>query len=112
MKIFTIIAKKDLAQKKKPNYGRNNGSLLKPTITAEAIEKYIDKKLASFYRHIDKIEEEFNFDNYFNDKEETMSNYPEIPFISDDSIIFNKIYTNEEYDKLFEEINEEYIKLK
>ena len=97
---------------KKPNYERNNGRLLKPTITAETIEKYIDKKLASFYRHIDKIEEEFNFDKYFDDKEEKMSNYPEIPFIGDDSIIFNKIYTNEEYDKLFEEINEEYIKLK
>ena len=97
---------------KRQNYERNNGKVLKPTLTVEAIEKYIDKKLASFYKHIDKIEEEFNLDKYFDEKEEKMSNYPEIPFISDNSDVFNKIYTNEEYDKLFEEINEEYLKLK
>ena len=77
----------------------------------EKIEKYVDKKLMQLNLQIEEIEELFNFENYFKEKEEKMSQYTSLPYIKEDyDFVVN--YSNEDYDEKMSEIEKVYKELK
>ena len=77
----------------------------------EKIEKYVDKKLMQLNLQIEEIDELFNFENYFKEKEEKMKNYINLPYIKQ-SYDYVAKYSNEEYDEKMNQIEKIYKELK
>ena len=75
------------------------------------IEKYVDKKLSQLHLQIDKLNDIFSIESYFEQKEIKMKRFINIPYINKKTIYVNK-YSNEIYDDLINEINKEYKELK
>ena len=77
----------------------------------EKLEKYVDKKLMQLYLQIEEINELFNFDNYFKNKEDKMKLYINLPYIKE-NFNFVKKYEKEDYEEKIEEIEKIYKELK
>ena len=77
----------------------------------EKIEKYVDKKLMQLNLQIGEIDELFNFDNYFKNKEDKMKLFINLPYIKENFDYVTK-YINEDYDEKIEEIQKIYKELK
>ena len=75
------------------------------------IESYVDKKLAQLNIEINKINDTFNLENYYEQKENKMKKFINIPYIKETNFYVKK-YSNEIYDILIKDINKEYKKLK
>ena len=77
----------------------------------EKIEKYVDKKLMQLNLQIVEIDELFNFENYFKEKEDKMKNYINLPYIKQNYDYVVK-YSNEDYDEKMSQIEQIYKELK
>ena len=77
----------------------------------EKIEKYVDKKLMQLNLQIEEIDELFNFENYFKEKEEKMKNFINLPYIKQNYDYVAK-YSNEDYDEKMNQIEKIYKELK
>jgi len=75
------------------------------------IEDYVDKKLSQLHLQIDKIDDIFSIESYFETKKRKMKKYKNIPFI-DENNFFVKKYSNGKYDILINDVNKEYKNLK
>ena len=75
------------------------------------IENYVDKKLAQLNLQIDKINDIFTIESYFEQKEIKMKKFINIPYINDKNYYVTN-YSNEIYDDLIGDINKEYKNLK
>ena len=75
------------------------------------IEKYVDKKLSQLHLQINKLNDIFSIESYFEQKEIKMKRFINIPYINKKTI-YVKNYSNEIYDDLINEINKEYKELK
>ena len=77
----------------------------------EKIEKYVDKKLMQLNLQIEEIDELFNLEKYFQEKEDKMKQYLSLPYIKDNyDFVIN--YDNEDYDEKIGEIEKVYKELK
>ena len=77
----------------------------------EKIEKFVDKKLMQLNLQIEEIDELFNFEKYYIDKENKMKKYINIPYIKKDFDFIIK-YTDENYDEKIAKIQTVYKELK
>ena len=75
------------------------------------IENYVKKKLSQLYLQMNQINDIFNIESYFAQKETKMKNYISIPYIKESNLYVKK-YSNEIYDILIKDINKEYKNLK
>ena len=75
------------------------------------IENYVDKKLAQLNIEINKINDVFNLESYYEQKDSKMKKFINIPYIKETNFYVKK-YSNEIYDILIKDINKEYKKLK
>ena len=75
------------------------------------IENYVDKKLSQLNLQIDKINDIFSIDSYFEQKEIKMKKFINIPYINDKNYYVTN-YSNEIYDDLIGDIYKEYKNLK
>jgi hypothetical protein len=94
---------------KKGEYNEDNNLLNKKW--ENKIENYVDKKLAQLNIEINKINDIFNLENYYEQKDNKMKKYINIPYIKETNLYVKK-YSNEIYDILIKDINKEYKKLK
>ena len=80
----------------------------------DKIENIIDMKLLQLNLEINKINNDFNINNYFENKEEKMKKYRNVPYIkkNDDYVNYVKNIDNNEYQILLNEIDKEYKILK
>ena len=78
------------------------------------IENYIDKKLIELNIEINKINNSFNLNSYFEQKEEKMKKYRNVPFIkkSDNYVDYIKSINLDEYENILNDIDKEYKILK
>ena len=83
-------------------------------INKTKIENYYDKILLELNLEINKINNNFNIDKYFEQKEEKMKKFQNIPFIKKDDKYFNfaKNMDRYEYENLLIDIDKEYKILK
>ena len=96
------------------NKSSNNSSNNIPKINKnleEKIEQYVDKKLMKLSLQIEEIDEKFNLDKYYEQKENKMKKYINIPYIKKDYDFIIK-YTDDNYDEKIEKIQVEYKELK
>ena len=77
----------------------------------EKIAKYVDKKLMQLNLQIEEIDELFNFESYFKEKENKMKQYINLPYIKE-SFDFVSNFSNEDYDERMEQIEKKYKDLK
>ena len=77
----------------------------------EKIEKFVDKKLMQLSIQIEEIDELFNLNKYYIDKENKMKKYINIPYIKKDFDFIIK-YTDENYDEKIAKIQTVYKELK
>ena len=77
----------------------------------EKIEKYVDKKLMQLNLQIEEIDELFNLENYFKEKEDKMKQYISLPYIKENYDFINN-FSNEDYDEKMEQIEKVYKELK
>ena len=75
------------------------------------IENYVEKKLSQLNLQINKINDLFNIESYFVQKETKMKNHINIPYIKKNNLYVKK-YSNDIYDILINDINKEYKNLK
>ena len=75
------------------------------------IENYVDKKLAQLNLQIDKINDIFSIDSYFEQKEIKMKKYINIPYINENNNYVTN-YSNKIYNDLIGDIYKEYKNLK
>ena len=85
-----------------PNYLKN---------MEEKIEKYVDKKLMQLNLQIEEIDELFNVEKYFKEKEDKMKQYTNLPYIKENFDFVAK-YADDDYEKKIEEIRTIYKELK
>ena len=80
----------------------------------DKIENIIDMKLLQLNLEINKINNDFNINSYFENKEEKMKKYRNVPYIkkNDDYVNYVKNIDNNEYQILLNEIDKEYKILK
>ena len=80
----------------------------------DKIENIIDMKLLQLNLEINKINNDFNINNYFENKEEKMKKFRNVPYIkkNDDYVNYVKNIDNNEYQILLNEIDKEYKILK
>ena len=71
----------------------------------------LKKKLSQLYLQMNQINDIFNIESYFAQKETKMKNYISIPYIKESNLYVKK-YSNEIYDILIKDINKEYKNLK
>ena len=78
------------------------------------IESYYDKKLLELNIEINKVNNSFNLNNYFEQKEEKMKKFKNVPFIRKDDKYVNLVKTIDvkEYENMLEDICKEYKILK
>ena len=77
----------------------------------DKIEKYVDKKLMILSLQIEEIDDLFNLETYYKQKENKMKKYINIPYIQKDYDYIVK-YTNDSYDEKIEQIQLVYKELK
>ena len=77
----------------------------------EKIEKFVDKKLMQLSIQIEEIDELFNLNKYYIDKENKMKKYINIPYIKKDFDFIIK-YTDKNYDEKIAKIQTVYKELK
>ena len=84
------------------------------TKNKEKKENYLDKKLLELNLEMNKINNSFNINKYFEEKEEKMKKFRNIPFIKKDDKYVNYIKNIDmiEYDNLLNDIDKEYKILK
>ena len=79
---------KDLpVQEKNNNQSCSNSSTNIPKLNKtleESIEKYVDKKLMQLSSQVEEIDDLFNLDKYYEEKEKKMKKYINIPYIKKD----------------------------
>ena len=77
-------------------------------------ENYYDKKLLELNIEINKVNNSFNLNNYFEQKEEKMKKFKNVPFIRKDDKYVNLVKTIDvkEYENMLEDICKEYKILK
>ena len=75
------------------------------------IENYVDKKLSQLNLQIDKINDIFSIESYFEIKENKMKKFINIPYISENNF-YVKNFSNEKYDDLIGDIYKQYKNLK
>ena len=75
------------------------------------IENYVDKKLSQLNLQIDKINDIFSIESYFEQKENKMKKFINIPYISESNFYVTN-FSNEIYDDLISDIYKEYKNLK
>ena len=80
----------------------------------EKKENYLDKKLLELNLEMNKVNNSFNINKYFEEKEEKMKKFCNIPFIKKDDKYVNYIKNIDmiEYDNLLNDIDKEYKILK
>jgi hypothetical protein len=78
------------------------------------VENYIDTKLIELNIEINKINSSFNLNTYFEQKEEKMKKYRNVPFIkkSDNYVDYIKNIDLNEYENMLNDIDKEYKILK
>ena len=110
-----IIGNKKNTNENSNNFNSsNNSSNNIPKINKnldEKIEKFVDKKLMQLSLQIEEIDDLFNFDKYYIDKENKMKKYINIPYIKKDFDFIIK-YTDENYDEKIAKIQTVYKELK
>ena len=110
-----IIGNKKNTNENSNNFNScNNSSKNIPKINKnldEKIEKFVDKKLMQLSLQIEEIDDLFNFDKYYIDKENKMKKYINIPYIKKDFDFIIK-YTDENYDEKIAKIQTVYKELK
>jgi hypothetical protein len=92
----------------------NNSSKNIPIVNKdldEKIEKFVDKKLMQLSLQIDEIDDLFNLDKYYNEKENKMKKYINIPYIKKDFEFIIK-FTDDNYEEKIERIQTHYKELK
>ena len=82
-----------------------------PKKIEEKAQKIAGKKLARIENQINRIESEFNLDNYFKDKEKRMLEFGRIPYIKKEYNYVKK-YSNEVYKSLVTHLMAQYQDLK
>ena len=106
---------KDLpVQEKNNNQSCSNSSTNIPKLNKtleESIEKYVDKKLMQLSSQVEEIDDLFNLDKYYEEKEKKMKKYINIPYIKKDFDFIIK-YTNENYEERIDKIQICYKELK
>ena len=98
-------------RKQKKLNGNNNINNINNKVIEEKIEKYVDKKLMQLNIQIEEIDDIFNLEEYFKEKEIKMKKFYSIPFIKEE-FDYVKNYTNDIYEKLMKEIENQYKVLK
>ena len=80
----------------------------------DKIENLIDMKLLQLNLEINKINNDFNINTYFDKKEEKMKKYRNVPYIkkNDDYVTYVKNINDNEYQNLLYDIDKEYKILK
>ena len=92
----------------------NNSSNNIPKINKifeEKIEKYVEQKLMQLSLQIEEIDELFNLDKYYEEKNNKMKKYINLPYIKKDYEFVVK-YNNDNYKEKIEKIKAEYKELK
>ena len=92
----------------------NNSSNNIPKINKnlqEKIEKYVDKKLMQLSLQIEEIDDLFNLDKYYEEKQNKMKKYLNVPYIKKDYEFIIK-FTDENYNAQIEKIQVQYKELK
>lgn len=77
----------------------------------EKIEKYVDKKLMQLNVQIEEINDLFNFDQYFKEKEDKMKQYTSLPYIKKNYKFVTK-YSDIDYNERMNNIEKIYKELK
>ena len=77
----------------------------------EKIAKYVDKKLMQLNLQIEEIDELFNLESYFKEKENKMKQYINLPYIKE-SFDFVSNFSNDDFDERMEQIEKKYKELK
>lgn len=77
----------------------------------EKIEKYVDKKLMQLNVQIEEINDLFNFDQYFKEKEDKMKQYTSLPYIKKNYKFVTK-YSDVDYNERMSNIEKIYKELK
>ena len=98
------------------NINTNNTSVSSNSIPRikkmeEKIEKYVEKKLMQLHLQIEEIDELFNLDKYFDEKEDKMKQYTSLPYIKETFSFVTK-YSNKDYDEKINIIEKKYKELK
>ena len=75
------------------------------------IENYVDKKLSQLNLQIDKLNDVFSIESYFEQKERKMKKFMNVPYIKEGNM-YVKNYTEEIYNDLISEIYKDYKALK
>ena len=75
------------------------------------IENYVDKKLSQLNLQIDKINDIFSIESYFEQKKNKMKNFINIPYINEDNMYVQN-YNDDIYNDLINDIYKEYKNLK
>ena len=91
-------------------YDENN-NIISTKKMENKIENYVDKKFSQLNLQIDKINDIFSIENYFEQKENKMKKFINIPYISE-SNFYATNFSNEIYDDLINDIYKEYKNLK
>ena len=76
------------------------------------IEKYVESKLKKLNTEIENINKMFDIEKYFNEKENKMKNFINIPYIKKEYDYSKKYSHNDKYNELIENIKEQYKILK
>ena len=108
---FSLKSNRSNGQNKAKKGESNEDNNLLNKKLENKIENYVDKKLAQLNIEINKINDAFNLESYYEQKDNKMKKYLNIPYIKENNFYVKK-YSNEIYDILIKDINKEYKKLK
>ena len=92
------------------NQNKNN-KVIDPKTIEEKAKKIALKKITKIENQINRIENEFNLDNYFKNKEKKMMEFGKIPYIKKEYNYVKK-YSNEVYTSLVKHLMAQYQELK
>ena len=93
------------------NNSSNNIPKINNKNLEEKIEKYVDKKLMQLSLQIEEIDDLFNLDKYYEEKQNKMKKYLNVPYIKKDYEFIIK-FTDENYNAQIEKIQVQYKELK
>ena len=95
----------------KDNNEMNNNIIINKKKIDKDIENYVDKKLSQLNLQIDKINDIFSIESYFEQKKNKMKKFVNIPYINEDNEYVQN-YSDNIYNDLIEDIYKEYKNLK
>ena len=87
----------------------NNNIIINKKKIDKDIENYADKKLSQLNLQIDKINDIFSIESYFEQKRNKMKKFTNIPYIDEDNA---QNYSEDIYNDLIDDIYKEYINFK